>query len=70
MSKSLLSEIDEYLAESGLSGSRFGLLAANNSRLYERLKNGGRVWPETEALVRVFLRRKAAERRVAERRAS
>ena len=60
----------EYLAESGLSGSRFGLLAANNSRLYERLKNGGRVWPETEALVRVFLRRKAAERRVAERRAS
>jgi hypothetical protein len=59
MNTDLLSEIDEFLTATGLSGSRFGVLAARNARLVERLRSGGRVWPETEKMVRDFL---AAER--------
>jgi hypothetical protein len=55
MNSDLLSEIDEFLAATGLSGSRFGVLAAHNARLVERLRSGGRVWPETEKMVRDFL---------------
>lgn len=54
MSKDLLQFIDEYLAETGLSGYRFSKLAAH-SMLYERLKKGGRVWPETEVKIRAYI---------------
>lgn len=54
MSTSLLQFIDEYLAETGLSGHRFSKLAAH-SMLYERLKKGGRVWPETEVKIRAYI---------------
>lgn len=63
MNKRLLSEIDAYLAEAGISEHRFGILAAHNGRLVERLRNGGRVWPETEERVRAFI----AERRKRDR---
>lgn len=56
MSKSLISEIEAYLAESGLSEARFGWLSSRNSRLVERLRDGGRIWPETEARVREWMR--------------
>lgn len=55
MHQKLLTEITEFLSESGLSGYRFGLLAAKNGRLVERLRSGKRVWPETEAQVRNFI---------------
>ena len=55
MNERLLSEIDKFLAASGLSGYRFGLLAVKNGRLVERLRAGGRVWPETEAQIRAFI---------------
>lgn len=35
---------------------RFGILAANNGRLVERLRSGGRIWPDTESQVREFMR--------------
>ncbi|PJN94412.1 hypothetical protein CNY89_14670 [Amaricoccus sp. HAR-UPW-R2A-40] len=62
MHQNLITEIDEFLAETGLSGYRFGLLAAKNGRLVDRLKGGGRVWPETEAQVLGFIRQRRAER--------
>ena len=59
MSVQLIEEIDEFLTEFGIGEHRFGILAAANGRLVERLRSGGRVWPETEERIRQFM----AERR-------
>lgn len=56
MRQNLISEIKEFLADSGLSAYRFGFLAVRNGRLVERLEAGKRIWPETEAEVRAFIR--------------
>lgn len=56
MSTNLLSEIDDFLSEAGMGDHRFGLLAASNGRLVERLRAGRRVWPDTEIKVRAFIR--------------
>ena len=48
MSKKLLEEIEAFLSETGTGTFRFGIKAAKNGRLIERLRAGGRVWPETE----------------------
>jgi hypothetical protein len=53
--ENLLNEIDAFKQETGLSDFRIGFLAARNGRLVERLRNGGRVWPETEEQVRAFI---------------
>lgn len=55
MNTDLLSEIDRYLAVKKISEHRFGILAASNGRLVERLRAGGRVWPETEDQIRSFI---------------
>lgn len=63
MSTTLLSEIDAFLKETEMSEHRFGLLAAKNGRLVERLRAGttpkkglpARIWPETEMQVRAFI---------------
>lgn len=64
MSKDLLALIEEHLAETGISAGGFGRKAIKNGRIVERLRSGGRVWPETEMQIRVFLasqkQRKAA----------
>jgi hypothetical protein len=72
MTGTLLTEIEDFLRETGMSEYRFGLLAARNGRLVDRLRakatpkgRPARVWPETEAEVRAFIiaerrRRKAA----------
>jgi hypothetical protein len=52
---SLIKEIDAFKQRSGLSDFRIGFLAARNGRLVERLRNGGRVWPETEDRIRSFI---------------
>lgn len=51
MSK-ILTDIDAFIAETGLSEHRVGILLANNGRLIPRLRRGGRVWPETEQAIR------------------
>lgn len=51
----LLAEIDAFLSDSGMSESYFGKRAARNSELVDRLRKGGRVWPETEAKIRSFI---------------
>ena len=56
MSTKLLSEIEQFMAEANLGPHRFGLLAAKNGRLVDRLREGRRVWPETEKQIRDFMR--------------
>ena len=63
MSTTLLHDIEAFLRETGMGEYRFGLMAAKNGRLIERLRAGrsngtrpGRVWPETEAEIRAFMR--------------
>lgn len=55
MRKPLLPDIEKFLREYGIGDHRFGILAAKNGRLVERLRDGRRIWPETEDKVREFL---------------
>lgn len=57
MSTKLLSEIEVFQAETGVDDYRIGFNSVKNGRLVERLRAGGRVWPETEKAVRAYLRR-------------
>jgi hypothetical protein len=51
----LLAEIEGFLADTGMGPSYFGKLASGNSEVVARLRNGKRVWPETEAKLRAFM---------------
>lgn len=51
----LLSEIDAFLAETGMGPSYFGKQATGNSEVVSRLREGRRVWPETETKLRAFM---------------
>lgn len=55
MQTKLLSDIDKFLAETGMSAGYFGWCAVKNWRLVERLRDGGRIWPETEAEIRAYM---------------
>jgi len=55
MNDELLHDIDAFLAAAGIGEHRFGILAANNGRLVERLREGRRIWPDTEQRVRDFM---------------
>lgn len=65
MTHPLLTEIREFLAETGMSAYRFGFRAVRNGRLVERLEAGRRIWPETEIEARAFMRAER-QRRVTE----
>lgn len=60
MHDDLISEIDRFLAETGMSEAAF-CRAVGNGRLFERLrrvgKRGkrGRLWPESEMAVRAYM---------------
>jgi hypothetical protein len=62
MRTDLLTEIREFLSRTGTKPYDFGIEAAMNGQLVDRLEKGGRVWPETEISIRAFL--KANEGRV------
>lgn len=55
MRPKLLSDIEAFMTEFGMSEYKFGILAVHNGRLVERLRAGRRVWPETEAEIRGFM---------------
>lgn len=73
MSSALLSDIDAFLRETGMGEYRFGVKAARNGRLVERLRAGttperGKpvmVRPETEQAIRDFMAVERAKRREA-----
>lgn len=58
----LLKEIERFMAQQGIGEHRFGMLAANNGRLVERLRDGRRIWPETEDRIRAYIAERRAER--------
>ncbi len=55
----LLSEVEQFLADTGMGASYFGRRAAKNTELVSRLRGEkpgrGRIWPETEQAVREFM---------------
>lgn len=51
----LLIEIETFLSETKMSSSYFGKKATGNSEVVKRLQKGGRVWPETEMKIRLFM---------------
>jgi hypothetical protein len=51
----LISAIEQFIAETGVHPQAFGWAAARNKALVERLRRGGRVWPETEKRVLDFI---------------
>ena len=51
----LLQEIDEFLAETGMTQTRFGLEAMNNSSFVRQLRNGHSVTLRTMDRVRSFM---------------
>lgn len=55
MNGELLKDIDAFLRAENIGEHRFGILAASNGRLVERLRDGRRVWPETADRVRSFM---------------
>lgn len=55
MQNTFATEVEAFLAETGMHPYRFGILAAKNGRLVERLRTGGRFLSDTEASVRKFM---------------
>lgn len=55
MATNILKKIDDYLAVRSLSPYRFGLLAARNGRLVERLRNGKTITLKTLDQVERYL---------------
>jgi hypothetical protein len=51
----LLAEIEAFLAQTGMGESYFGKKATGNSEIVSRLRNGGRVWPDTEQRARDYM---------------
>lgn len=48
-------DIEAFLGAHGMKATRFGVLALNDRHLVRQLRNGRRLWPETEAKVRRFM---------------
>jgi hypothetical protein len=57
----LLVEIEAFIATHRMSPSRFGTGAVNDQHLIKDMKNGRRLWPETEQKVRLFMATYRAE---------
>lgn len=70
MSNTLLSDIELFLSETGMTEASF-CRATGNGRLFERLRSvgkrgkAGRLWPETEMQVRAFMISERQKRAVA-----
>lgn len=54
--QTLLVAIEAFIAETGMGESYFGKKSVGNSELVARLREGRRVWPETAASIRSFIR--------------
>ena len=56
----LIGEIDAFITKTGIGETYFGAKAINNSALVARLKDGRRIWPDTEAEIRAFIKTEGA----------
>lgn len=52
----LIRDIDAFCEKQGMSPWQFGVLALNDKPFVKQVRAGRRVWPETEARVRHFMR--------------
>ncbi len=59
-SNALIQAIEAFAAKRGIAPATVTSRAVSNSRLYSRLKRGGRVWPETAAKVQQWIDAKEA----------
>lgn len=57
----ILTDIEAFLAESGMSESYFGRRAATNTELVKRLRDGGGLHFATEAKIRAFIDANSAD---------
>lgn len=57
----ILTAVEAFLAETGMSPTRFGKSAMGDPRFVPGLRAGRRLWPETEAKVRQFLQEHSSE---------
>ncbi len=51
----LINEIEMFLKVVPMSETTFGKKAVNDGKFVQRIRSGGRCWPETEDLVRQFI---------------
>ena len=51
----ILTDIDHFRKRYDLSPTRFGQLARGDRHLVKQLRNGRRLWPETEDKIRAFM---------------
>ena len=51
----LIRDIDDFCARTGMAESRLGLLSLNDKAFVHKIKRGRRVWSETESKVRAFM---------------
>jgi len=73
MATTLLTDIEDFLTETGMKPYQFGYKSCRNGRLVDRLRAGvtpeqGKpvlLRPETEKAIRKFIRDERAKRRVA-----
>lgn len=51
----LLTEIDSFCERHDIAPTRFGQLALNDKAFVAQLRNGRRIWPETEMKIRAWM---------------
>ena len=51
----LLADVDAYLMKTGMAATTFGRKSVNDGKCLERLRKGGRAWPETVARIQSFM---------------
>ncbi len=51
----LLADIEAFLASSGVTPTAFGREALGDPKFVSDIRNGRRVWPETEQKARAFI---------------
>ena len=62
MGEALLSEVEDFLREFGITPSGFGRRSLGDPALVGELRAGRRVWPETAARIRAFMAREKARK--------
>ncbi|GLT02941.1 hypothetical protein GCM10007897_43710 [Sphingobium jiangsuense] len=53
----IVRDIEHFISSNGMGAATFGEMAMNDRHLVRQLRNGRRLWPETEAKIRDFMAR-------------
>ncbi len=55
MEKDILAEVERFLSRTGMALSTFGRNAVGDPSLVKGLRDGRKLWPQTEAKIRYFM---------------